>query len=165
MIYIWIKWTLERGYKSVEVMEGSWGCTWGAPKCTKMVTIAWYSKLFWIFPEWLMWSFLILDGHFKGYRSQHKSWWSHGVKHEGHENAPKSTKIHKNSHHSMIEHTVPNLSWVTSNAIFFFIFLKKNLSFFIYHCHCVILICHHEWQKKDSKSWRVPHFNLRLLWL
>ena len=110
----------------VEVMEGSWGCTWGAPKCTKMATIAWYSKLFWIFPEWLMWSFSILDGHFKGYRSQHKSWWSHGVKHEGHENAPKSTKIHKNSHHSMIEHTVPNLSWVTFNAIFFLIFLKNK---------------------------------------
>ena len=54
---------------------------------------SWLSELFWIFPEWLMWSFSILDGHFKGYRSQYKSWRGHGVAHEGQQNAPKLTKI------------------------------------------------------------------------
>ena len=54
MIHFWIKWTLERGQESEQVIETSWGSTWGAAKCTKMVTIAWQNKVFQICPEWLM---------------------------------------------------------------------------------------------------------------
>ena len=60
MIFFWIWWTFEKGYKSVEVMEWSWGCTWGVPKCVKMdqkwskinkkwakmVTMSWPSMIF-----------------------------------------------------------------------------------------------------------------------
>ena len=34
-----------------------------APKCTKMITIAWQSKVFLICPEWLSSSIFGLDGH------------------------------------------------------------------------------------------------------
>ena len=36
MIHFWIKWTLERGSEAVQVIEGSWGRSLGAPKCLKM---------------------------------------------------------------------------------------------------------------------------------
>ena len=36
VIHFWSKWTLGRVEESEQVMEGSWGRTWGAPKCTKM---------------------------------------------------------------------------------------------------------------------------------
>ena len=61
-----------------------------APKCTKM---AWQSNEFWIYPEWLIWSILGLNGHLEGYRSQSKSWRGFGVAHEVHQNAPKCTKM------------------------------------------------------------------------
>ena len=36
VIQNWSKWTLGRVEESEQVMEGSWGCTCGAPKYTKM---------------------------------------------------------------------------------------------------------------------------------
>ena len=60
-----------------------------APKCTKMVSIALQSKVFWISPKWLMWSISGVNGHLEGCRSQSKSWRGYGVAHEVHQNAPK----------------------------------------------------------------------------
>ena len=95
-------------------MEGSWGRTWGAPKstkCTKTVTISWQSKLFWICPKWLKWSFSGLDGHLKGDMSQIKSWRGLGVAHEVNQNAPKWTKMDQNGHHGMFQICPEWLIW------------------------------------------------------
>ena len=91
-----------------------------------MVTVAWLNKVFRIFPEWLMWSISWVNGHLKGYRSQSKSWRSHGVAHEVHQKAPKCTKMHQNGHHlmTMTEQSVLNLSWVTDRIHFW---IKQTL--------------------------------------
>ena len=57
-----------------------------APKCTKMLTITRDSKVFQNCPEWLLLPIFWFKGHLKGDRSQRKSWRSHGVVHELHQN-------------------------------------------------------------------------------
>ena len=67
MIFLLINWILERGKKSVEVMEGSWGCIWGAPKWIKFdqdghrtMTDQTVSKLSWMTNMiffWIRWTF------------------------------------------------------------------------------------------------------------
>ena len=67
-----------------------------ATKFTKMhkkVTVPWRSKVFWICPQWLMWVISGVNGHWKGDSSQSKSWRSHGVAREVHQNVAKCTKM------------------------------------------------------------------------
>ena len=122
MIHFFIEWTLERGLKSAchGGVLGSHKRHQKWPKCTKVVTIAWQSKVFRICPKWQIWSIFGLSGDLKEDMSQRKSWRGYGVAHEVHQNTSKCTRIHQNGHHSKREQSVSNLPWVI-NMIHFWI--------------------------------------------
>ena len=86
-------------------------------KCTKVVSIAWQSKLFRFCHEWLMWSIFGLNGHLEVDRSPSKSCKGHGVALEVHQNEPKCTNIHPKGHHCKTDQKVLNLSPVTNIAL------------------------------------------------
>ena len=114
-----------------------------------------------------MWSISGVSGHLKGQSNQSRSLRGHGVAHNVQQNATKLTKMHQNSHCTITEQRISNLSRVTYVIHFWSKWTlkrgKQSEQVMGSHIRCTKM--HQNAPKCPKRSWRSKVFWIGSEWL